>query len=117
MTTLSPGFERAAEMRQTARRIFDRALAEASIARAFQRHVSCERSVLRVREDLFDLNSYSRIFVVSLGKAAHSLVQELENQAGSRFEGIVVSSTEPSCQARGFRYFRGGHPTPNEESV
>jgi glycerate 2-kinase len=117
MTTLSPGFERAAEMRQTARRIFDRALAEASIARAFQRHVSCERSVLRVREDLFDLNSYSRIFVVSLGKAAHSLVQELENQAGSRFEGIVVSSTEPSCQVRGFRYFRGGHPTPNEESV
>jgi glycerate 2-kinase len=107
----------AAEMRRTVRRFFDHALAEASIENAFQRHVSCERSVLRVWDDLYDLNSYSRIFVVSIGKAAHSLVQAVEQRAGSRFEGIVVSSTEPASQVRGFRYFQGGHPVPNQESV
>ncbi len=63
------------------------------------------------------MNSYSRVFVVSIGKAAHSLVQALEQRAGSRFEGIVVSSTEPVSQVRGFRYFQGGHPVPNQESV
>ncbi len=104
-------------MRRTARHFFDRALAEASIENAVQRHVSCERSVLRVCDDLYDLNSYSRVFVVSIGKAAHSLVQALEQRAGSRFEGIVVSSTEPVSQVRGFRYFQGGHPVPNQESV
>jgi glycerate 2-kinase len=106
-----------AALRLTARRVFDQALAEASIENAFPRHLSCERSVLRVRDDLYDLQAYSRVFVVSIGKAAHTLVEALEMQAGSRFEGIVASSVEPASQMRGFRYFRSGHPTPNAESL
>jgi len=104
-------------MRHLVRQLFDKALAEASIEKAFEEHVSCERGVLRVRDDLYDLGSYSRVFVVSLGKAAHTLVHALEPRAGSRFEGIVASSVESSAQARGFRYFHGGHPTPNQDSV
>ena len=107
----------ALDMRVTARHLFEHALSEAGIDRAFQRHVECERGVLRVCEDLFDLNSYSRVFVVSIGKAGHTLVNALEMQAGSRFEGIVASSIAPATQLRGFRYFEGGHPTPNEESI
>lgn len=49
------------EMRATAREIFRHALAEASIAKAFARHVHCERGVLRVCEDLYHLDSYSRV--------------------------------------------------------
>jgi glycerate 2-kinase len=107
----------ALDMRVTARHLFERALSETGIDRAFQRHVECERGVLRVAEDLFDLNSYSRVFVISIGKAGHSLVNALEMQAGDRFEGIVASSVAPLTQLRGFRYFHGGHPTPNEESI
>ncbi len=107
----------ALDMRVTARHLFERALSETGIDRAFQRHVECERGVLRVAEDLFDLNSYSRVVVISIGKAGHTLVNALEMQAGSRFEGIVVSSVAPATQLRGFRYFEGGHPTPNEESI
>ncbi len=107
----------AVDMRVTARQLFEHALAEAAIDRAFQRHVYCERGVLRIREDLYDLDSYSRVLVISIGKAAQTLVNSLEMQAGPRFEGIVASSVEPVSQARGFRYFRGGHPTPNQESV
>jgi len=107
----------AVDMRVTARQLFEHALAEAGIDRAFQRHVYCERGVLRICEDLYDLDSYSRVLVISIGKAAQTLVNSLEMQAGPRFEGIVASSVEPVSQARGFRYFRGGHPTPNQESV
>ena len=116
----SPSSERGRltlDMRVTARQLFEHALAEASIDRAFQRHVECERGVLRVCEDLHDLNSYGRVLVVSIGKAAHAMVNSLEMQAGNRFEGIVASSVEALSQARGFRYFRGGHPTPNEDSL
>lgn len=105
------------DMRVMARHIFDRALTESSIDRAFERHLHCERGVLRICEDLYDLESYGRVFVVSIGKAAHSMVHALEMQAGSRFEGIVAGATEPASQLRGFRYFRGGHPTPNPESI
>src|SRR6201981_973501 len=104
-------------MRDTAREIFQYALEQASIPKAFARNVNCERGILRVREDLFDLNSYARVFVVSIGKAGHTLVEALEGQVGSRFEGIVATSVDPPSQVHGFRYFRGGHPTPNADSV
>jgi glycerate 2-kinase len=106
------------QMRDTAREIFHRALAEASIAQAYARHVHCERGVLRVCEDLYHLSAYSRVLVVSIGKAGHTMVDALTRQVGeSSLEGIVASSVEPSAQVRGFRYFRGGHPTPNAESI
>ena len=104
-------------MREAAREIFRHALAEASISKAFARHVHCERGVLRVREDLYDLHSYSRVLVVSLGKAGHTMVEALAAQVGASLEGIVASSVEPSAQVHGFRYFHGGHPTPNAESI
>jgi glycerate 2-kinase len=56
--------------------------------------------------------------VVSIGKAGHTMVEALAQQIGeSAIEGIVASSVEPSSQVRGFRYFHGGHPTPNAESI
>ena len=44
------------DMRVTARHLFEHALADASIDRAFQRHVDCDRGVLRIGEDLHDLD-------------------------------------------------------------
>jgi glycerate 2-kinase len=104
-------------MRGVAREIFTSALRNASIESAFARNVHCERRVLRIGEDLHDLDSYNRIFVVSIGKAAHTMVAALEAQAGSNLEGIVASSVDLASQLRGFRYFRGGHPTPTAESI
>jgi hydroxypyruvate reductase len=105
------------EMREAARLIFTQALDEASIVNGFARHVHCERGVLRVCEDLYDLQSYSRVLVMSLGKAGHTMVEALAAQVGASLEGIVASSVEPAAQIHGFRYFRGGHPTPNAESI
>ena len=105
------------EMREAARSIFLEALQHSSIEKAFDRHVQCERGVLRVREDLYDLHSYSRVLVVSIGKAGHTMVEALAHQVGSSLEGIVASSMQPASQVHGFRYFRGGHPTPSAESI
>ena len=110
------------DMREVARAIFTSALKNASIGEAFARHLHCERGVLRICDDLYDLNSYSRVFVVSIGKAAHTMVEALAAQVGSRLEGIVALSVDPASmgfegQVRGFRYFQGGHPTPTAESI
>jgi len=104
-------------MRESARTIFLQALDQASITNAFERHVHCERGILRVCEDLYDLNSYSQVRVIALGKAAHTMAEALSRQVGASLEGIVASSVEPAAQIRGFRYFCGGHPTPNAESI
>ena len=106
-----------ARMRDTAREIFASALKNASIENAFARNLHCERGVLRIGEDLHDLDSYNRVFVVSIGKAGHTMAAALEGQVGSNLEGIVASSVERDAQVRGFRYFCGGHPTPTAESI
>jgi glycerate 2-kinase len=104
-------------MRNMARQIFLRALSETTVEKAFQRHLHYERGVLRVGEDLFNLPDYSRIVVISIGKAGHTMAAALCQQVGDTLEGIVASPAEPLSQVRGFRYFQGGHPTPNFESL
>ena len=104
-------------MKQIARHIFEHALRRSSIRQAFARSVHCDGSVLRIAEDLYDLSSYSRVLVIAIGKAAHSMLRALHEQAGERFEGIVASSVAPEFHIRGFRYFHGGHPMPNAESL
>jgi hydroxypyruvate reductase len=104
-------------MRSTAREIFLHALAECSIEKAFARHLSCDRGVLRVCDDLYPLSSYSRVFVVSFGKAGHRMAEILSRMAGSNLEGIIADPNPEPHQVSGYRYFIGGHPQPNAESV
>jgi hydroxypyruvate reductase len=104
-------------MRAAAREIFLHALAEASIEKAFDRHVQCHRGVLRICDDLHDLSAHNRTVTISFGKAAHRMAELLARQVGSTVEGIVVDPNPPTCQLPGYRYFAGGHPQPNEESV
>jgi len=104
------------EMRVIARDIFRHALREASVAKAFERSVEYSRGVLRVCDDLYPLDGFPRVFVIAFGKAAHSMLEGLSSQAGT-MSGIVAAPIEPTTQLSGFRYFLGGHPVPNEESV
>ena len=104
-------------MRDAARSIFLEALSQASIAKGFDRHVQYERGILRVREDLYDLHSYSTVLVISLGKAGHTMAAALTAQVGALAQGIVATPVLPDAQVHGFRYFQGGHPTPNAESI
>jgi len=104
-------------MRTAAREIFLHALAEASIEKAFDRHVSYQRGVLRVCDDLYDLQSYSRVVAISFGKAGHRMAEILARQVGPAEEGIVADPNQHPYQLAGYRYFAGSHPQPNEESV
>ena len=118
-----------ADHRQLLRRVFQHTLAECSTARAFAHHVEFERGVLRVKDDLYALADFDRVFLASIGKAAYSMVQALADKVGlpasanarpmwgTAFSGIVVGPTEPERMLPGLEYFRGGHPLPNADSV
>src|SRR5258708_16264750 len=64
-------------LRSTAREIFEEALAECAIEKAFARSIDYDRGVLRICEDLYDLRSYSRVMAVSFGKARHRMADAL----------------------------------------
>lgn len=105
------------EMRHRAREMFDRALAECSIAKAMRLHVEMRDGQLRTGNDLYDLESFSAVKVVSIGKAGHSLVEALSEITNGGLHGIVSCPAPSPAQVFGFRYFSGGHPLPNEDSL
>jgi hydroxypyruvate reductase len=111
-----PDAAQAQRMRQTAHDIFLFALREASIEKAFRRHVHLDRSVLRIGDDLYDVSAERRVFAVSIGKAAYTTMDCLHAQLGSRLTGIAVGATEAAEHRLGVQYFRGGHPVPSSES-
>ncbi len=107
----------AREMRARAREVFEHALSECSIPRAFSRHVVYDRGNLRLGNDVYAAESFARTLVVSIGKAGHTMAEALANTVGTGLTGIVACPNAPPAQLFGFRYFLGGHPLPNEESL
>ena len=103
-------------MRDLARQIFLDTLKGIAIPRIFKQKIEYSRGVLRIEQDLYDLSSYARVLLISMGKAAHAMLEVLLAQTGPTLEGIVVCSQPPQAQQPGFRYFQGRHPLPNEES-
>lgn len=104
-------------MRSLAREIFLDALNEAAIGKAFEQHVQYNRGVLRVCDDLYDLKAYSRVLAIALGKAAHRMAEIFARQVGPTVQGIIADPNPHPYQLPGYRYFAGGHPEPNAESV
>ncbi len=107
----------AREMRALAREVFEHALSECSIPRAFSKHVVYDRGNLRLGNDVYALESFARRLVVSIGKAGHTMAEALANTVGTGLTGIVACPNAPPAQLFGFRHFLGGHPLPNEESL
>jgi len=105
------------QMRDVARQIFLDTLSQSSVEAAFERHVAYDRGILRIGDDLYNLDSFTRLLVIAIGKAGHSMAEALVNQVGTRAAGFVVSSVNPPERLAQFLYFHGGHPVPNEDSV
>ncbi len=113
----SEGERSAHEIRMILREVFQGALARSTIRQAFAHHVEYKHGTLRVCEDLYALASYDRVSVVAIGKGAHSMALALAERVGETQSGIIAGCTAPGPQLRGFRYFHGGHPLPNRESL
>jgi glycerate 2-kinase len=105
------------EMRRRAREIFDCALAECNIANAFARNIRRENGRLFAGDQDYDLSVFTQLAVVSIGKAGHTMAAALRDIVPSEVSGIVACTSEPPVPVSGLRYFCGGHPLPNEDSL
>jgi glycerate 2-kinase len=107
-----------------ARDIFETALRECDIPRAFDRHLHFEGRTLvrhpslRLAEISQPLDKFKNIYVISLGKAAltmlDALLERLPRKAHVR--GVCSAPQTPKRRNWRIRYFAGGHPLPNEDS-
>ena len=104
-------------MRRQALTIFDYALAECSVSRAFARNISYSDSMLTIGNETYDLSDTPQPIVVSIGKAGHSMAEVLSQIVTVPVRGIVSSPSPQTAPVAGIQYFTGGHPMPNEDSL
>jgi len=104
-------------MRDRARAMFDRALLECNIPRAFSRQILYDDVHLRIGSNLYDMGSFERVLVVSIGKAGHTMAEAFSNILGAGLSGVIACPNLPPARIFGFRYFAGGHPLPNGDSL
>ncbi len=114
---LSPENAPVQVMRKRVRDIFDHALSECSIRRAFAKTVRYSDGAFHAGANGYDLAAFSGVVVLSIGKAGHSMAEALSRIIPSEIRGIVACPDQASSPVAGFRYFYGGHPLPNEDSL
>ncbi len=105
------------EMRARVREIFDHALSECSIPRALGRKLTRDGRYLQVDETIYDLEAFTRVLAISIGKAGYSLAENFAGPLGKELTGIIAAPGAAPAQLPGFQYFSGGHPLPNEDSL
>jgi glycerate 2-kinase len=113
----SPEGPAALNIRSCARAVFDYALAECSISRAFARNLRYGGGQLVIGDKPDDLSDHTKLAIVSIGKAGHSMAAALRDIVPSELEGIVACPARPQSPVAGLQYFYGGHPLPNDDSL
>jgi glycerate 2-kinase len=106
------------QLKQLARQIFHETLAAIDIPATMQRKLQRKGTVLKCGDARIELRDFEKLRVVAIGKAAHAMVEGLEQVLAPflRIEGVVSAPTAPRRSAPGMKYFVAGHPTPNVES-
>lgn len=71
--------------------------------------------------DLFgkeiNLSDHKEIKCVAVGKSAEAMAYEIERLFGNRISGVIATPIERHFNTKRFKFFRTGHPFPNETSI
>ena len=87
-------------------------------AQAVRSRVRREGARLTVGDDVYDLDSYRRVFVVGAGKASGPMAQALEEILGDRLAGGVVNVKEGyAVPTQRIELIEAAHPVPDENGV
>src|SRR5580698_8126026 len=113
------------QLHADANAIFDQALKACDIPHAFDRHLRFEgKTLLRHSSPLLKpitipLDGYKRILVISFGKAGLTMLNALLDRLPPKISvrGVCSAPELPKKRNWRIRYFEGGHPLPNEDSL
>jgi hydroxypyruvate reductase len=114
-----------AGLKEIARDLFEQALDECSIERAFDRKmrgVTDAQGLQLILEggDAIALDRLRRVRVVSVGKAAAAMLNALRVRLrlppSCELQGVLIAAGRPENLPSTVQFFCGGHPLPNEAS-
>ncbi|MBZ5527205.1 MAG: DUF4147 domain-containing protein [Acidobacteriia bacterium] len=107
------------DLKHLARSLFAETLAGISIPDTMRRKLRREDSRIRCAGSVINLREFDSLRVVAYGKATHAMLEGLAAVLGPHFPftGVASAPVAPPRPLPGMRYFTGGHPLPNEDSL
>ncbi len=114
-----------AELKQIARNLFDNALRECNVDRAFDRvlHTVTDTQGIHLLlngQRFVDLSQFKRVRILSTGKASatmlNSLLSRLPLRQSCDVSGVLIAPVRPANLSATIQFFQGGHPLPNQAS-
>ena len=115
----------AAGLKEISRTLFEQALDECSIDRAFERKLRVVADAAGARllvtgGEAIALDRLRQVRVISAGKAAaamlNALLARLRLPTSCELQGVLIAAERPANLPVTIQYFCGGHPVPNEAS-
>jgi hydroxypyruvate reductase len=104
--------------------ILQEALQAANPALATQRAIRRDGNRLIIQDQIFDLQTVGRLFVIAIGKASLPMTQAIAGILGNRLERAIVLVKEGYYCAEYFEnlqeqvsVYEAGHPIPDERGV
>lgn len=100
-------------------RVLSAAIHNADAGLSIKNKVSLNANILKVDNQTFDLNTYLRIFVLGVGKAAVPMAKALLEIMENRINfGVVITKdgytgTESSFEQKHIELIQAGHPIPD----
>jgi glycerate 2-kinase len=106
------------DSRQNAIDIFMHAVEAVKPSTLIRNHVCWQSRKLDIGDNVVELKSSSRLFVIGAGKASALMAQTMEEILGDIItRGIVVTKHEHGLALNKVRLIEAGHPIPDENSV
>jgi hydroxypyruvate reductase len=113
------------ELHTAAQSMFLHALDVCNVGKAFDRHLHFEGTTLvrhpsaALKPVSIPLDRYKKVFVISFGKAAMTMLDALLERLPKKIHlrGVCSAPQMPKKRNWRIRYFTGGHPLPNEDSL
>ena len=106
--------------REDAIDIFSYALDASRIERAMEDRLRFDGDVMEVDGHRYPLHEFGKCILIAFGKAAATMTLSFlrfGRRAAERFEGVIVAPGPLEAPSWRFKVFRGGHPSPNADSV
>jgi glycerate 2-kinase len=102
----------------TATEIFHRTLAAIEVEAVVRQALQLNGDTLKAGETEIQLNDYSRLLVVAIGKASVPMARAAESVLGDRITaGIVATNAVLGTVPQRLQVFTGGHPLPHQGSL
>jgi hydroxypyruvate reductase len=108
-------------MRRMAERIFLKALSAVDPYKILKESIRIEKDRLLVRmeekqQNIFDLKTYEKIFLVGTGKASNSMAQAVEEILGDRLtKGVITTKYGHLLPLKRTEIIEAGHPIPDQK--